>query len=450
MSYSKAAQVFGHSLLTGLCEDSQFVRAKLDFESIRQGLKFGGVTAKDSSGDTLLHAFSNNGNHEAVQFILCLDSSVEIRGKLNQTPLDLAVVNGHEKVIKLLLDNGAIIDLKDHPTTALFKASTLGYTGSVRLLLEHKKPQSWDAPTMLYQTAVNKHEATLQILLEYGAKDKRSVEDDYSPFFKTPASRPRRRTALHEAISHGLRGSVIEMLINDDNVLAVDSKGRTVLHEGVIRGSVAAVELLMKSKVEISATDSDGKTPLHHAVTRAGAEAGGIVKLLLENRAIVDAIDNDGNTPLHLAIFTEGPVSAEIIGLLLQYNADVNGTEKLTHQALSRMATRGTPAATIVVNLLLNKNAEVNGLLEAKYSEEDYVRLTGPETARRIMTRLAAAKRRNTQKSAAGRRTGSVWKRGRTTISRNTTLCITQKEIVLTIGFRMGKLERSGRRTGLG
>jgi ankyrin repeat protein len=435
MSHYKAAQLFGYSLLKGLCDDPQFIRAKLDFESIRQGIKFGGVAATGSNGDTLLHAFSNNGNHDAVIFLLNLGANVEMPSKLSQTPLDLAVMTGHEQAIELLLKKGAIVYLEDHPTTALYKASTMGYTGSVRLLLEHRKPVSWDAPTLLYQTAVNNHATTLQVLLEYGAKDRRSVADDYSPFFKTQASRPRRRTALHEAIARGLPDSVIEMLINDDNVLAVDSKGRTVLHEGAICGSISVMELLMKSKAEISATDPEGNTPLHHAITRDTEESGGIVKLLLENRANVNAIDNNGNTPLHLAIFTDGLVSVEIIGLLFQYNADVNGTERLTREALAKMVARGTPGAAAIVNLLLNKNAEVAGLLDLKYNEEEYVRFMGPETARRILTRLSAARRHNTQNSGArGRRGGSLWKRGRT-VGRNTTMCISSRKTGLTVEF---------------
>jgi len=444
----KAGSLFGHGLLKSMCEDEFFKRAKLDFESIRQNIKADGITRPSNagSGDTLLHAFSNNGNYEAVDFLLRLGARVETLTKSGQqTALDLAVINNHENIIDLLLKNGATVELKDCDTTAIRKAATMGYRNSLRLLLQHAKPpSSWNAPTLLYQTALQGHQDTLQILLEYGAKDIRLMQEDYSPYFKrqAPIRSPRRRTALHEAITRGFAEGVIEMLINGENVLAVDIKDRTALHEAARLSGAHVVEMLIKGKADVSAMDSEGMTPLHIVALRGGDGDSGAVKitrLLLENRAPPDSTDDESHTPLDLAIFTSEILSPEIIKLLLEHNASITATDRLASKALQRMIFRATPEAIVVVNLFLNKNANVDSLLELRYNEEMYARLVGEETARRIMTRLSGARRRNTQAvNNAGGRQGSLWKRSRNP-GRNTTLCKFGRSSIADGRIRMGR-----------
>jgi ankyrin repeat protein len=425
----KAGSLFGHGLLKSVCEADSFKLAKLDFEAIRQKIKAGGISRPGGagSGDTLLHAFSNNGNHEAVDFLLPLGARVEARTKVgHQTALDLAVTNNHEKVIDLLLKSGAIVELEDTTTTALYKAATRGFIGPLRLLLQHTKPPaSWNMPTLLYQTALQGHQNALQLLLEYGAKDIRPVQADYSPYFKTQSTNrsPRRRSALHEAITQGFNEGVIEMLITGDNVLAVDTTDRTALHEATKLSGVHVVEMLIKGKADVSAISSDGMTPLHIAILRADSEAVKITKVLLENTATVDSIDNERQTPLDLAIFTSEILCPEIIQLLLEHHASITATDRLATKALQKMIFTATPEATVVVNLLLNRNASIDPLWGLSYSEEMYAGLVGEETARRILTRLSGAKRRNTQASSTGAgRQGSLWRRPRKA-ARNTTMC---------------------------
>ena len=80
-----------------------------------------------------------------------------------------------------------------------------------------------------------------------------------------------------------------------------------------------------------------------------------------------------------------------------------------------------------------------------------YARLVGEETARRIMTRLSGAKRRNTQAAtSAGRRQGSLWRRPRN-LGRNTTICKIGKSSIVDGRMRneKGELGIPGQRPGI-
>ena len=63
------------------------------------------------------------------------DDGVYVRGI---TALMMASANGHTEVVKLLLDNGADVNVKntDDGVTALFMASANGHTEIVKLLLD--------------------------------------------------------------------------------------------------------------------------------------------------------------------------------------------------------------------------------------------------------------------------------------------------------------------------
>ncbi|KAK3338114.1 ankyrin repeat-containing domain protein, partial [Neurospora tetraspora] len=84
--------------------------------------------------------------------------------------LCLAAGNGHETVIKLLLDTGKVNLHWEELQTALWLAAQKGYEAIVKMLLDTGKvdanAQDWYERTALHRAAENGHEAVGKLLTQ--------------------------------------------------------------------------------------------------------------------------------------------------------------------------------------------------------------------------------------------------------------------------------------------
>ncbi|KAK4248955.1 hypothetical protein C7999DRAFT_39939 [Corynascus novoguineensis] len=168
-----------------------------------------------------------------------------------------AARNGHEAVVKMLLDTGKVnVDSKD-----IY------------------------GQTPLSCAAKNRHEAVVKMLLDTERIDVNSKDDNgWTPLFY--------------AAWNGHEG-VVKMLLDTGKVDA-DSKdkyGRTPLWWAAINGHKATVKMLLDTgKVDVNSKDNDGQTPLFCAAEN-GHEA--VVKMLLDTGKVdADSKNRDGQTPL--------------------------------------------------------------------------------------------------------------------------------------------------------
>jgi serine/threonine-protein phosphatase 6 regulatory ankyrin repeat subunit B len=90
-----------------------------------------------------------------------------------RVPLHLAAKEGHVVIVRLLLDNGFDIDVKDkHGSTPLELAVRGGHMTVIRLLLENgsnihsKNKDQW---TVLHQATFRGNEEVVQMLLDKGS-----------------------------------------------------------------------------------------------------------------------------------------------------------------------------------------------------------------------------------------------------------------------------------------
>jgi ankyrin repeat protein len=257
------------------------------------------VDSKDKDyGQTPLSLAAENG-HEAVVRLLVDTGKADIDSKSNsgRTPLSLAAQRGHEAVVRLLVDTGkADIDSKDteYGQTPLSLAAQGGHEAVVRLLVDTGKADIDSKNTEYGQTplslaAQGGHEAVVRLLVDTGKAEIDSKDTEYG---QTPLSLAAQEG--HEA--------VVRLLV-DTGKAEIDSKdnsGRTSLSLAAQRGHEAVVRLLVDTgKAEIDSKGNYGWTPLSLAA-QEGHEA--VVRLLVDTgKADIDSKDNYGWTPLSWA-----------------------------------------------------------------------------------------------------------------------------------------------------
>ena len=210
------------------------------------------------------------------------------------TPLAWAAYNGHEGVVKILLEwEGANPDKPDNSgQTPLSYAALNGHEGTVKILLgrEGVNPDRPDNKglTPLSCAAEAGHERVVKILLGRGEVNPDRPDDDgWAPL-------------LHAA-RNGHEG-VVKILLGrkEVNPSKPDNLGGTPLSWAVSAGHEGVVKILLgREEVNPDKPDNSGWTPLSLAATN-GHE--GVVKILLGREEVnPDRLSIGGQTPLSLA-----------------------------------------------------------------------------------------------------------------------------------------------------
>jgi ankyrin repeat protein len=283
-----------------------------------------------------IHNAAKAGNLAKVEALLKDDPDlVSSKNGLNDTPLHLAAIKGHKKVVELLLDHGADINSNDG---------------------------SW---MPLHLSVSNGHKDVAELLLARGADVNTKDDNGYTP--------------LELAASCGRKGIVEWLLAKGAEVNVMDKYGWTPLHNAAVNGHKDIVKLLLARRAEVNAKNNNGDTPLQLAagyvhkdvvgllrryggsdtinpahLIRDAAQSGNFkrVKALIRNNpALISSKDNDGFTPLRWAVANG---HKKMVELLLIYGSDVNAKDNDGFTPLHGAKNR------VVAEQLLAKGADVN------------------------------------------------------------------------------------------
>ncbi|RYP64079.1 hypothetical protein DL771_008938 [Monosporascus sp. 5C6A] len=261
--YEYAAQNWGHHAKN--VSDSPgillFLAKQYQVEASSQALivgdryRYTGYSQEFPMEMTGLHLTSYFGLEKLVGDIV-RKYNPDSRDGYNRTPLSWAAGNGHEAIVKLLLETKEVdADWKDnkHGETPLSWAARNGHEAVVKLLLKIKevKANSKDKSgwTPLSFAAENGHETVVKLLLETKKVKADSKDNKYG------------RTPLSWAAGNGHK-AVVKLLLEIKEVEA-DSKdkyGQTPLSWAAGNGHEAVVKLLLKTK-EVEADSKDNDNP---------------------------------------------------------------------------------------------------------------------------------------------------------------------------------------------
>ncbi|KAL7920744.1 ankyrin repeat-containing domain protein [Trichoderma austrokoningii] len=279
---------------------------------------------------TPLQLAARSGDIQAVRDILASQGRSAVndapRGYYGQTALQAACMQGHEDVVKYLLDAGADVHFcggNNFQRTGLQIACGQGNENVVRLLLEagsevnmspamnhgiriltrsqqeaHSPPKTfavarYNGRTALQAASERGHLNIVKLLLERGAE------------VNAPPSPVAGCTALQAAAKGGY-GAIVHLLLSHGaqaNAPSARYKGVTALQGACLQGNLETVELLLRSGADVQASgggyDGDG-TALHAAAEKGHLD---IVKKLIGVGADINARSNRrGQTPMQGAM----------------------------------------------------------------------------------------------------------------------------------------------------
>lgn len=251
------------------------------------------LTTEMEAADT---AVADDEEKEIRRLLPMVQNSPDLINAGSKPPIFSAVEQGQLKVVKMLMDVGARVDVRP-----------AGLPGLGR--------------TPLLAAASTGQKAIAELLLANGADIKARDKMGLG--------------ALHLAAEKGFL-TVAELLIaRGAEVNAVDNDGDTPLHSAARSGQPEMESLLIKHGAEVNMRDDRGRTPLSLAAEKKHLEA---VKILLAAKADPNIVDQNGRTPLSYA-----GVNLELLRVLLAAKADPN--LDTTKPSLIQAADGDNPAA---------------------------------------------------------------------------------------------------------
>ena len=251
-----------------------------------------------------LNAALGKGHKDIALFLLDHGADGENRGKVDQTGLYIASSHGYDDVVRSLIDLGADLNTisKDYAKnynnvkwTPLHVAIHIGRRDIAILLLEHgadtETRRSWDG-TALYMASSRGYSDVVRQLISHGA-DLNAECNDWNMDCNVV-----RWTPLHVAIRDETPPIARLLLEHGANPNATDHLGATALHLVSYWGGTTEVELLLEYGANVDVRDKKGWTPLHEAAYYLNPQ---VVVVLLNRGADPHAQTNKGETPTQLA-----------------------------------------------------------------------------------------------------------------------------------------------------
>nr|XP_053645953.1 serine/threonine-protein phosphatase 6 regulatory ankyrin repeat subunit A-like [Cherax quadricarinatus] len=288
------------------------------------------VNIKSNSDDTPLH-YAAKAGHQNICNMLIKAENIKVNAKNihEMTPLHLAAQENHDAVIKLLVENGAQVNLKDKKSQIpLHLAAKKGFLKSCEALLTDvsdagHKAQDLSGNSPLHYVATGGHGDCCQRLLQCLDVDVNIKNNsDVTP--------------LHYAAKMGHQNICIILLQNQNiDVNAINEEEMSALHLAAEEGYDEIINLLVQNSADVNLQDKKSHIPLHYAAKKGYIDSCRALLSHDRNKQLNATLEH-GKTPLMLAVI-EGQYSccAEL------KNADINIKDHKENTALHYAVTRG-------------------------------------------------------------------------------------------------------------
>ncbi|MEE8481364.1 MAG: ankyrin repeat domain-containing protein [Desulfobacterales bacterium] len=242
----------------------------------------------DSEGETPLHLAIWEGHDEIAKLLLSMIKDVNLKNARGNTLLLYTAYQGRKNIAELLLKRGALVDQKNiYGRYPVHYAAREGHKGVLELLIENGaniNVKSDEGLTPLEWALDQRDKSVIDLLLvhkaELHAKSEKGIR------------------MLHRAAVLGYKMLVDRLISQGVNIHSKDARGGNLLHNAATGGLLDLISFMISQRTDINMLDMYGSTPLHEA---AAFGKKGAVELLIKNGADINSKRPDGSTPLHVA-----------------------------------------------------------------------------------------------------------------------------------------------------
>jgi len=247
--------------------------------------------ALNSSGSSLLHKASENGNIKLIQTLVSIGADINHLNQRGYSPIFYAVHFKQASSVKILADLGADLNLlQGGAYTPLWWAAYNGSLDICKSLIKGGADIEKQSATGLPMVAAafNGNDDIVNLFLTKGANPDNQVENSGW-------------TPLHGAIIMGHSSTIKLLFENGADPDIKDVEGYSPLLRLINDGNANVQEcadLLLQQRIDLEAQSLSGETALILASKKGYT---GIVRNLLSNEADLDARDVNGKNSLHYA-----------------------------------------------------------------------------------------------------------------------------------------------------
>ncbi|KAL8852053.1 MAG: hypothetical protein Q9221_003078 [Calogaya cf. arnoldii] len=289
-----------------------------------------------------------------VQYLLKQNDGLSLPPPHTRTPLEAAARLGDLKLVKLLLEHGAKVDVSvNRHKSALWYAAEGGFVQIVELLIAQGAAidrQEDSTETILMAAARENHLCIARTLIAKGANVNTAIE--------------RKGTALELASRRG-HLDMVQLLLSAGTSTSLETN-KPALSAAIRVGHQEVVRLLLDAGFHVNGAippDSEdfhmGLLYSHQTPLQCAAYTGqvSILRLLIDRGADIYLRPDDFEIwfpPLQLA---SNYGKLEVVELLLALGADVNERGGLHGSALQAACVSNAPS---IINLLLRHGASLN------------------------------------------------------------------------------------------
>lgn len=325
------------------------------------------INATDEHGNTPLMSIAHYAGVPVMEMWIKYGANTRISNKYGDSFLSAAVINDNPEATKLALKTGAGIYINTQAEftgeTVLMNASFRGKQETVKLLIEHGA--NVNLKNHLGKTALMgaiPYPEIVRMLLKHGADV--NLTDRYGETALSLALKQRDKADGERKKAYDKTAALLKRHGTDINTK--DKNGKTALHLSFTKPEI--LQRLIDMGADVNATDNNGNTPVMSSVYPVQCKS---IEILLKSGANPNVKNNKGQTAL--MIQNSNP---EAVGLLLKYGADVNAVNAHGYTALDIAVIRGS---TETVKVLLKHGADMKTANKHGYTPLMYAALNNRE-----------------------------------------------------------------------